>query len=312
MTKDNTKSGTPKKQPKNKSAVRRLFIIAAILIAIVIVTVTATLIYNNVSFTSDSDFEKQLDRSIENALAWTESNKQTILTRKNIALIKMLAEADRLHPTPLFSEIVDSFMSTPSRPRCWKGLVDPDWNVDKVELNITIKKEYLDNKWVLYAIAPDKAEVDPKELGLFDAEKWQHRKLTHQLDALLLLKRTKSEDTELDKLIEHLAGRLTTQLTTDIPVTDIYIQKATFILRAGHPEKIRKRWIERIIENQRADGGWDDRWFSFNSESKKPVFNSRGKETNQHATLQALTMLYLVKHRYPENFLLADSQTDTP
>jgi len=51
-------------------------------------------------------------------------NKSEILTRRNIALIKMLQESNRVKPTPLLSELVEQFMATPSRPRCWNRLLD--------------------------------------------------------------------------------------------------------------------------------------------------------------------------------------------
>ena len=82
---------------------------------------------------------------------------------------------------------------------------------------------------------------------------------------------------------------------------DIYIQKVTFVLRAGHPEKIRRRWIERIIENQREDGGWNDRWFCFTS-GRRPVFKAPVPLSDQHATLQAITALYMVRYKYPEYY----------
>ena len=153
--------------------------------AAVIVLLTGMLIYNNVSFSSDKTFTRNLDAAIEKALLWTEMNKSEILTRRNIALIKMLQESNRVKPTPLLSELVEQFMATPSRPRCWNRLLDANAPIDKAELNLTIEQSPLDNKWVLYAMAPDKADVDTGRLGLFEPDRWHGRKLTHQLDALL-------------------------------------------------------------------------------------------------------------------------------
>ncbi|MHC4156757.1 MAG: hypothetical protein ACYST6_17825 [Planctomycetota bacterium] len=137
---------------------------------------------------------------------------------------------------------------------------------------------------------------------MFDPERWQQRKLTHQLDALLMLSKTTGPSEDLDKLIEHLCHRLSRQLTYDIAVVDIYIQKVTFILRAGFPQEIRRRWVERIIANQLPDGGWNDRWLCLTSDSNKPIFALHQPASDQHATLQALTMLYLVRYKYPEHF----------
>lgn len=84
-------------------------------------------------------------------------------------------------------------------------------------------------------------------------------------------------------------------------MVDIYIQKVAFILMADHPEKVRIRWIEKIIANQQPDGGWNDRWYCFSS-SRIPIFNFATPPSDQHPTIQAMAALYLVKYRYPEQF----------
>jgi hypothetical protein len=171
-----------------------------------------------------------------------------------------------------------------------------------MELNLTIEKESIDNKWVLYAIATEQAKITPQEMHLFDRQRWQRRQLTHQLNALVTLKkRSGKPDEKLDEIIEHLCERLSSELVFDMAVVDIYIQKVAFVLRASHPEKIRVRWVERMIDNQLSDGGWNDKWFCFTS-NRRPVFDFAAPPSNQHATIQALTALYLVKYRYPEQF----------
>jgi len=259
------------------------------------------LVCNNVSVVSDAAFAKRVDAAIELAEKWVESHKMDILERKNVALLKMLSECDELKANPVFKEIIRIFLATKSWPECWKRLVDPNWPVDELELNRTIEKEQIANKWVLYAIAPDKAKITPEELHLFEPERWQRRQLTHQLNTLVTLKRVKKPDEKLDELIEYLCDRLSGELVFDVAVVDVYIQKVAFVLRAGFPAKIRSRWIERIIANQLPDGGWNDRWFCFTS-NRRPIFDFAAPPSNQHATIQALTALYLVKYGYPEQF----------
>jgi hypothetical protein len=64
---------------------------------------------------------------------------------------------------------------------------------------------------------------------------------------------------------------------------------------------IRRRWVERIIANQMPDGGWNDRWFCFDS-GRRPVFGFARPPSDQHATIQAVMALYLVKYPYAEQF----------
>jgi len=291
------------KTPGKQRIIRRTLLRAVFIIVFIVVFIIAAVwAYNNVSLCSDEAFAKRIDIAIEKALTWTKAHRAEILKRRNIGLIKMLKEIEKLRATSVFSDIIGYVISTPARPKCWSRLVDPNCPVDELELNITINKESLDNKWVLYAIAPDKAKITPEQMHLFDRNRWQGRKLTHQLDALIILRRTSGPSKELDELIEHLCNRLKKELVFDIPVVDIYIQKVTFILRAGLPQKVRRRWLERIIANQLPDGGWNDRWFCFMSDSKRPLFDFNTPPSNQHATLQALTALFLVRYRYPEYF----------
>lgn len=270
-----------------------------ILVAFVALLGISALIYNNVSIINDTTFTRRVDKAIEKGESWIESHRTDILSRQNSALLQMLNESCKLKHNPVFDDIIKTFLSTPSWPTCWRRLVDDTWFVNKRELNSTIKKETLDNKWVLYAIAPDKADVTPQQLQLFDRQKWRGTALTHQLDALINLRLAKGTNKELEELIDHLANRVKNELVFDLAVTDPYIQKVTFILRAGYPQKIRRRWVERIIANQLHDGGWNNQWFCLTS-GKKPKFDS--SPSNQHATVQAVLALYLVRYGYPEHF----------
>ena len=299
------------KSPENqngtitKHPILRKAVIAGLVLAVLIgILGVGALVCNNVSVVSDAVFAERVDVAIESAEKWVKSHRMDILEEKNAALLKMLSECDELKANLLFKEIIGNFLAAGSRPECWKRLIDPNRPVNELELNRTIEKESIDNKWVLYAIATEAAKITPEEMHLFDPQRWQRRQLTHQLNALVTLKkRSRNTDEKLDELIEHLCERLSSELVFDIVVVDIYIQKVAFVLRAGYPGKIRVRWVERIIANQLPDGGWNDRWFFFTS-NRRPIFNFAAPPSNQHATIQALTALYLVKYRYPEQFSL--------
>ncbi len=285
-----------------KHPILRKVVIAAIVFAFFMgVLYAVMLVNNNVSFISDEAFAKQIDEAIENALVWTQAHKAEIIKRKNLGLIKMLNDINELKATPLFSDIVENVMVSPLLPNCWKRLINPNCPTDEAELNASIKEQPLDNKWILYAVAPDKANITPEQLQLFDPHRWWGRRLAHQLDALTTLRETKGPNEEIDWLIEHICSRLRVELTFDALVVDI--GKNLFIMRAGHPEKIRRRWIERIIAKQSPDGGWDNRWFCFSS-NVEIISDFASRQTNQHDTLLALAVLYMVKYQYPEHFSL--------
>ncbi len=289
--------------PPSGHKLNKIFKIIVILlitaVMVLLLTTLAMFAYNNLSLTDNQRFAQDIDFAIENGRMWVRYHQQDILNRSNVALIRMLQDINTIHPDHPYSGIVNSFMARPSRPDCWKRLIDPNHPITSRDLNKTIERESIDNKWILYAIAPESANVTPQQLRLFDAEHWQGRQLTHQLWALIHLRRVQGPDDELDTLIEHLCDRIACYLHFDIAVVDIYIQKVAFVLKAGFGRKIRRRWVERIIANQQSDGGWNDKWFIFTSDSK-PVLNLSQQESNQHATIQAL--LYQVKYRYAKQF----------
>jgi hypothetical protein len=287
--------GTAKKRP----ALHRASVIILVLIIIAISCGTLMLVNNNVSLTGDEAFASQIDAAIESAEKWVSNNREDILKKKNIGLLKMLRECNELKHNPAFEDIVKSFLASRCQPECWKRLVDPNWPVNEQELNQAIKEEGLDNKWVLYAMAPDKAKITPEEMQLFEPQRWSGRKLSHQLDALTALRQAKGSTEQLDKLIEHLCDRVSNELFFDVLKVDI--GQVGFILRAGFPEKIRRRWVERIVSNQLPDGGWNNRQSCF-VWGRRSVFNLSLPPSKQHDTILALTVLYLVKYKYPEHF----------
>ena len=67
---------------------------------------------------------------------------------------------------------------------------------------------------------------------------------------------------------------------------------------------VNRRWVERIIENQCADGGWRDSWCGTASLSRCGF----GAESNEHSTVLALTALYHAKYAYPEHFGIAPQE----
>ena len=294
------------KGKRRRRTVRRISVILLLAVAAVFLIGWALVYgYNNVSLMDDETFARRLESAIENGRDWVEQYQDEILNKKNIALIRMLQDADKMHSEPVYEQIVKTFMSRRLRPSCWKALIDPNWPVLPRDLNQTIEREYTDNKWILYTLAPEKAKITPEQMGLFDPDRWQGRQLTHQLWALIHLRERHGGDKKLDELIEHLCDRIGGSLRFDVAVVDMYIQKVAFVLKAGLPEKINRRWIERIITDQRSDGGWNDKWFVFTSR-RRPSLSPRQPPSDQHPTAQALWLLYQVKYRYPEEFGLAE------
>lgn len=292
------------KKPKKRTFPRKMVLIGLGFLVFLAVSFIAAIAYNNLDFWSDATFSHRLDLAINKADNWVQNNKGDILEGRNAALIAMLRDCNDLKENKTFNSIVTTFLSTPVRhpSRCLNRIVDPNLSITERELNTTFDSLALDYKWICYSIAPDKTKFDAEKLGLFDGQRWHRRQLTHQLLALIMLRNRQGANERLNKLIEELCERTKTDMTFCLPVVDIYIQRAAFVLQAGFPQKIRRRWIERIINEQQSDGGWNDRWFCFTTPRKQLVFNFDKTPSDQHATVQGIYALYLVKYRYPEQF----------
>jgi hypothetical protein len=292
------------KTTKRRQLLRKISFVCFGLLVFIILSFGTAIAYNNISLWSDATFAQRLDLAINKAGKWVQNNRGDILGARNAAIIAMLRECNDLKENKEFNNIVTSFLNNQSKhpSRCMKREVDPNWPVIEWELNSTIDSATLDYKWIYYCIAPDKAKFDAEKSGLFDGQCWHRRYLSHQLFALTILRDRQGPNEQLNKLITELCERTKTDMTFCLPVVDIYFQRVAFVLRAGFPQQVRRRWIERIIAEQQFDGGWNDRWLCFTTPRRQLVFNFDEMPSDQHATVQAILALYLVKYRYPEQF----------
>ena len=72
---------------------------------------------------------------------------------------------------------------------------------------------------------------------------------------------------------------------------------ATCLLAAGHPELVKKRWMERLLDRQNPDGSWNYCWYGW----CRGIFEfSLTQEDQEHTTVQAAWALYQLKYRYPD------------
>ncbi|MEE8458343.1 MAG: hypothetical protein V3S08_00635 [Phycisphaerales bacterium] len=254
--------------------------------------------FNNVALMSGDQFDRRLDDAIKRATGWIRTNQGEIASTKNVAMYMLLQDCHEIHPEPLLAELVDQYLAGSITPDCWRRVLDRGHPVDRAALNRTIADEMMDNRWMLYAIAPEKGRLDAEDLeGLFDPDRWSGRHLTHQLMALVRLREDGAASPQCEQTIEKLCTRIAAQLRLDIAVVDLYIQKIAVVLDAGHAELIDRRWVERVIENQSRDGGWNDRWCRVFTSFRRPALDLADPPSNQHATIQALWLLYQVKYR---------------
>jgi len=151
-----------------------------------------------------------------------------------------------------------AFFGMPGWPR-YKLTADDRRDIRNAVM--TSKKNYY-AEWLLYGLYPDWTELRPAERRrlLEDTSRLKHSyQLTHALVAYLWMKETNpaaAEKYDVDRLVREVCERIEDAHKWDPATSDIYNERVAFLLYAGQDQRVRRRWIERIILSQNTDGGW--------------------------------------------------------
>jgi hypothetical protein len=240
-------------------------------------------------------FEERLDRSIRLATEWMISWPE----RESVTLVAMIADMAALSADQRLHAIVRDYLAGPCHPPgdVWRRWLDP--NADVVDLTPEQLPVPDYQRWFVYALAHDVLEMPAAErAAMFDRDRHAWGSRTHQLLALLLYRERVGRTPSLDALIDHLCTKIAREAGWDIRVTDLYLQRLAVILAAGRPDLIKRRWIEKAMASQSADGGWVKNWHGWGPGLF--AFTFRRLKPNSHTTVQGAWALYMLKYRYPE------------
>ena len=82
--------------------------------------------------------------------------------------------------------------------------------------------------------------------------------VTHQLMGIHFMKAEActSEIDNVDSVIEALQDNIVDQLSWDVRVVDVYLQRVMMLLATGKAEKVKSVWVRSIMDQQNNDGGW--------------------------------------------------------
>ena len=270
-------------------------------IALGAVALALTLINNNFSFHRQSrdQFQAQADRALDNAIAWIAANPKTY--HHNPSVMYLVSQLEALTGDPRLLPVLDDFrgyITPPQEPMdfVWARIVDPHAPVPQVTAE-EMRRLGLDAKWVAFGIAPRQVELTPDELASLyspDMNHWGTRQ--HQLLGLTIYRHFNGSQPDMDRLIGHLADGVAQDARYDFRMNDGYIQRTAFVLDAGRPDLVRRRWVERILDYQNPDGSWNYCWYGW----CRGVFEFGFKYNPGHPTVQAAWALAMLKYRYPQ------------
>ncbi len=268
--------------------------------------------HNNYEFSElkETDIETAYDK----AVVWLDANRSLIYEEHNPILWWMLIESlNHYKNNKLYSIIQEykqnnhaRYLHTP-----WRYFIHGEIpTVDDVDVLVSDYPDY--NKHFIYAFTCDKdlqdADIIQKQNRLnfcFQNHPVSPACFTHQMMAFRFMQRTEcSGDFDVAQAIDKLADYIQYQLYLDPRLVDVYIQRVLMLLESGHKEKVRQRWIYRIVHGANEDGGWGD------FQSIIPLFNQQAlgfssrlisvdrKQSTFHATAQGvLLMALLMEHQ---------------
>ena len=278
-----------------KSLLKAVLLVLCLGLAVAV----GAIVFNNASLSrlNQDNVRVQLTNGIYLGTTWTREHAQDLLTRPNAALFHMITDMAHIANNDVMMALSATYLRQPDHS-IWRRLSDKNRPVDAPSVEKAQKlQDY--QRWILYAVDPVKTPLGPEErTRMFDPEMHSSGSLTHQLFALKIYRDFQGPTTDLDALIDHLCERIAREAVIDFRVSDLYLQRVAFLLAAGRPDLVKRRWVERILANQRDDGGWTYPWYWWGPGLFR--FHTHLQSSTAHPTIQGLWALYQIQYRYPD------------
>jgi hypothetical protein len=272
---------------------------ATVVLTVCLAVVVGTTAFNNASLSRPTrgDLRVQLTNSLYLGTEWAREHAEDLLTRPNSALFHMITDMARISGNGVMAGLSAAYLRQDDHS-IWRRLSDKKRSAEAPSLeDLKDLQDY--QQWILYALDPARVALGPEEIEhMFDPEMHASGSLTHQLFALKVYREFQGSTDQLDALIDHLCERIAREALVDFRVSDIYLQRVAFVLAAGRPDLVKPRWVERILANQRDDGGWTYPWYWWGPGLLR--FHAHIPAPTAHPTIQGLWVLYQIQYRYPD------------
>ena len=304
-----TTSGQP---TRTRTFLRWLKWIALATVALLVVATGLAILNNNFSFSrpSRADIVSRLNHSLAASTDWTMgqfspgnpgqwATKEGIYFVSNPPLAHMLVDCAEMADNTRLQQLSIVFKEAHrKRPILWAKLVDPAIVTYPPSDNELAEQEsYM--RWMLYGISPTTVHLSASELkNMFSPDKFRTGKATHQLLSLYIYRKFNGDTPELQRVMNQVEERIAAEAALDFRVTDLYLQRISFLLAAGRPDLVKPRWVERALSAQQSDGGWLYNWHGWAPQPYSYDFSYEQSAT--HTTAQGMWMGCMLKHRYAE------------
>jgi hypothetical protein len=301
---------------ERSSVIRRAARYVAVLALLAAMSIGIFIFYSEYSNSRDMPMpsDAELRASFTRASAWVLGNRERLLAENNPMLWLFVRQAGNLSGEQRMLALARDYQSGHTDGSLWRFLFDPSER-DRVRNAIIVLPEELPdyNHLFLYgATCNTMLREDPEVHSLFSPSACTPRLLwlrspwcrTHQLMGLRLVQQSHCEpDTVMTATVASVQQLILTELKWDFRVEDAYIQKVLTLVESGRRTDVKAVWLRRILDAQRADGGWDgvdviarlpgSRVLCWQDGRLYPVARHDPTSTF-HATAQALYLLALL------------------
>jgi len=268
-------------------------------------------VYKNnrsVPYPQTTQIQTQLERSIN----WLVNNEANILSNNNVMLWWMLYEAHKISADERLADLLEKYHQRYRRIKMsiWGPLFDGRQHRRLGGYMVEGLPYY--NQHFIYALncAADiedeliiVAQQNRADFCHQAAYFYRPACTTHQLMGInFLFTKQCNLLPNIDEMSQALQQDIVGQLTWDIRVVDVYLQRVLMLLITGAQDSIKPVWIQQVLDHQLADGGWGDFVSLLGSETERSIgFSSKvislGREQSSfHATAQGVYILtYLLE-----------------
>jgi hypothetical protein len=254
-----------------KSPHGRTRLVAMLLAALALFGVAAAALYWVNNGPADMPSQEAFRLGRDRARDWLRAHESEVLAAENPALWWMVKESAAVsgdaYLGDLYARYYQRYLAT--RPgNVWHHLFDDD---AQLRIQLAGLEDWSDyNLLFLYGLSCQ-ADLrnDPRVTqmlnvdycGTFGSPAYFRDPAcaTHQLMGLRFAQRRNCGNPErMAGLVGELAERIAINTTWDFRVVDFYLQRSLMLTESGAVGRIKPRWLVRILEAQRPDGGWDD------------------------------------------------------
>lgn len=257
-------------------------------------------------FPSEVVLQQQLERSTQ----WLVNNEADIMQQANPMLWWMLYEAEKVSHDARLLDLLAKYKQR--YPRIQQGAWKPLFGAESqryLSASSVAGLPYY-NQHFIYAlncasdIAEDLLIVEQQNQPDFCHQPsyiYRPACITHQLMGINFLA-TKQCGLlpNIDEVTHSLQDDIQLQLTWDIRVVDVYLQRVLMLLMTGAEKEVKPRWIQQVLDHQLVDGGWGDFVPLLHLSSEKSLglsakIISIGKaKSSFHATAQGVLILSML------------------